>query len=84
MIPFGLTGFVCFAYGDIICLRLGLYKKFSKYSNDLTDSKDEWQFMQRERQNSEWDQDFVYDQDAGGAVASSKRPHSSDISQNSN
>lgn len=41
-IPNLISGFVCFAFGDSVCLKLGLYKKFLTYRTDdgSTDRRD--------------------------------------------
>lgn len=69
-IPYGITGFVCFAYGDLICLKLGLYQRFSKYREFGEEGYD--QLHLRERQNSEWEKDFVFDPKTGGVSAKIK------------
>lgn len=57
-------GFICFAYGDQLCLRLGLYRQYLSYKTN-NDSID--------RKGSLWETDFIYNNKTGGVVAVSTK-----------
>ena len=52
-IPFSITLFFCFGFGDQICLKLGLYKSFKTSQKDIL------------RNDSEWDEDYVFTASGG-------------------
>jgi hypothetical protein len=51
-LPYLVGGFVWFAFGDTICFKLGLYKKFLSYRTS------EDSFV--ERRTSEWGHEYVF------------------------
>ena len=50
-IPNLISGFVCFAFGDSVCLKLGLYKQFLTYRTEEGSV---------DRRDSAWQKDYYF------------------------